>query len=168
MPLRFRAARPGDLELLRRWDAQPHVRAANPHDDWQWESELGRALEWREQLIAEVDGRPIGYVEIIDPARDDDHYWGTGLPGDLRAVDIWIGETADLGRGYGSEMMRQALDRCFADPSVNAVLVDPLASNARARRFYERCGFRLVELRRFGSDDCAVYRLDRDASRTAS
>jgi aminoglycoside 6'-N-acetyltransferase len=44
---------------------------------------------------------------------------------------------------------------------VKAVILDPLASNVRARRFYERLGFRFVEHRRFGEGDCAVYRLDR-------
>ncbi len=37
----------------------------------------------------------------------------------------------------------------------------PLAANVRAHRFYERLGFRFVERRRFGQDECLVYRLDR-------
>jgi aminoglycoside 6'-N-acetyltransferase len=43
------------------------------------------------------------------------------------------------------------------------VLIDPLASNTRAHRFYERLGFEFVERRRFGADDCFVYRLPRAA-----
>ena len=49
----------------------------------------------------------------------------------------WIGEAADLGRGYGTQMMRLALDRCFAPPEVSAVIIDPLASNTRAIRSEE-------------------------------
>jgi aminoglycoside 6'-N-acetyltransferase len=158
--VRLRPAGPGDAALLRRWDEQAHVLAADPNDDWQWESELARSPDWREQLIAEVDGRPIGFLEIIDPAREDGRYWGE-VPAGLRAVDIWIGEAQELGKGYGTQMMTLALARCFADPHVRAVLVDPLASNTRAHRFYERLGFRFVERRRFGRDDCFVYRLDR-------
>lgn len=134
--------------------------ASDPNDDWQWEIELGRHPDWREQLIAEADGRPIGFLQIIDPVREESHYWGE-VEENLRAVDIWIGEAADLGRGYGTAMMRLALARCFADPQVVAVLVDPLASNTRAHRFYERLGFRFVERRRFGADECCVYRLER-------
>jgi aminoglycoside 6'-N-acetyltransferase len=159
--MELRPATPDDISLLRYWDEQPQVIASDPNDDWQWETELYRSPDWREQLIAEIDGRAIGFIEIIDPAREDDHYWGDVAP-DLRAIDIWIGEEADTGKGYGSEMMKLAIDRCFACPSVTAILVDPLASNSRARRFYERFGFRFVEERRFGEDDCAVYRLDRD------
>jgi aminoglycoside 6'-N-acetyltransferase len=149
-----------DLQLMRRWERQPHVIAAGVDDDWGWEHELARSPDWREQLIAEVDGKPIGFIQIIDPALEDSHYWGD-CPDRLRAVDIWIGEAEYLGRGFGTRMMELALARCFADPEVDAVLIDPLFANGRARRFYERLGFRLVERRMFGEDDCAVYRLER-------
>ena len=158
--LTLRAATIADLALLRHWDEQPHVIASDPNDDWGWELELARSPDWREQLIAELDGRPIGYIEIIDPAREDSHYWGD-MPEGFRAVDIWIGEAADLGKGYGTSMMRLALERCFADPAVTAVLIDPLAANTRAHRFYERLGFKFVEVRHFGEDRCFVHRLNR-------
>jgi aminoglycoside 6'-N-acetyltransferase len=64
----------GDLGLLRHWDEQPHVIAA-ANDDWGWEVELNRFPDWRDQLIAELDGRPIGFVQIIDPAGEESHYW---------------------------------------------------------------------------------------------
>ena len=57
--------------------------------------------------------------------------------------------------------MREAIRRCFAPPAVTAILIDPLASNTDAIRFYERLGFRFVERRMFGADDCHVMRLDR-------
>ena len=33
-------------------------------------------------------------------------------------------------------MMRLALEHCFADARVTAIIIDPLASNVRAHRFY--------------------------------
>jgi hypothetical protein len=84
-------APPGGAALLRHWDEQPHVIASDPNDDWQWETELGKSPGWREQLIAQLDGRPIGFVQIIDPACEESHYWGE-VPHGLRAIDIWIGE----------------------------------------------------------------------------
>ena len=156
----LRPATLGDLELLRHWDEQPHTVASDPDDDWGWEAELARNPPWREQLIAEVDGRPVGFLQIIDPAEEDSRYWGDAPP-NLRAIDIWIGEASDLNRGYGTAMMRQAIARCFAAPEITAILIDPLASNTAAHRFYERLGFRYVERRQFGEDDCIVYRLER-------
>lgn len=158
--IQLRPATIADLALLQHWDEQPHVVESDPNDDWEWETELLRDPDWREQLIAELDGRPIGFVQIIDPVREETHYWGD-VPDNLRAIDIWIGEAEDTGKGYGSEMMRLALRHCFADPAVEAVLIDPLASNTAAHRFYERLGFRFVERRQFGEDDTFVYRLER-------
>jgi aminoglycoside 6'-N-acetyltransferase len=161
--MHLRRATLKDLPLLRRWDEQPHVIAASGDDDWfDWEKEIPRDVDWAEMLIAEEDGRSIGFVQIIDPAREESHYWGDCEP-NLRAIDIWIGEAEDLGKGYGTQMMRLAIDRCFADPKVTAILIDPLASNTRARRFYERLGFVAVGPRRFGTDACVVYRLDQQA-----
>lgn len=158
--MNLRSATSADLTLLRHWDEQPHVVASNPNDDWCWEVELDRNPEWREQLIAEIDARPIGFIQIIDPAREESNYWGN-VTANLRAIDIWIGEETDLGKGYGTQMMQLALARCFSDPLVTAVLVEPLASNTRAHRFYERLGFQFVLERQFGNDDCFVYRLNR-------
>ena len=156
----LRRATPDDAPRLRRWDAQPHVAAAGWDPDWDWDAELARDPAWRALLVAEVDGRPVGVVQIIDPAHEETRYWGE-VPTDLRALDIWIGEASDLGRGYGTAMMQLALATCFADPGVSAVWIDPLASNTRAHRFYERLGFRFAERRWFGDDECLVYHLHR-------
>jgi aminoglycoside 6'-N-acetyltransferase len=163
--MHLRPATLADLELLHHWAQASHLIAAGIHgEEWGWEVELARTPDWREQLIVELDGRPLGFLQIIDPAREESHYWGE-CPENLRALDIWIGDEADLGRGLGTRMMAHALERCFSDPTVEAVIIDPLASNTRAHRFYERLGFRFVENRRFGDDDCAVFRLERAAWR---
>ena len=62
--IRLRPATLDDLPTLARWDEQPHVIASDPNDDWDWVHELGREVAWREQLIAELDGRPIGFVQM--------------------------------------------------------------------------------------------------------
>ncbi len=162
MGMELRTATIQDLELLRAWDSEPHVRAMDPDGDWQWESELRRSPAWREQLMVWVEGRPLGFLQIIDAAQEESHYWGAVDPG-LRAIDLWIGDAADLRRGYGTRMMRLALERCFRDPEVVGVLVDPLPSNERACRFYESLGFVFVDERVLGGDEARVYRFDRSS-----
>ncbi len=158
---RMRPATIEDVPILSYWDTLPHVVAATGDDDvidWEWE--LTRETDWKWDLVAEVDEEPIGIVQIIDPAREETHYWGD-IESNLRAIDIWIGPAEFLGQGYGTLMMQEALKQCFSDPAVTAVLIDPLEHNKRARNFYERIGFRYLEDRIFGQDHCAVYRLDR-------
>ncbi len=65
------------------------------------------------EQIAEVDGRPIGAMQLCDPYKEPTRYWGDIEP-NLRALDIWIGEGDARGKGYGETMMRLAFARCLA------------------------------------------------------
>jgi aminoglycoside 6'-N-acetyltransferase len=169
-PLRLRRATLDDVPVLERWDADPDVIAATTDDDTterafgglEWREELGQDSDVSYHLIAEVDGRPVGAMQVCDPHVEPTHYWGTIEP-NLRAIDIWIGAESDRNKGYGREMMRLAHERCFADPKVTAIVIDPLASNTRAIAFYQRLGYVTVERRMFGDDDCYVLTLTRDA-----
>jgi aminoglycoside 6'-N-acetyltransferase len=156
----LRPALVADAALLRSWESAPHLAGQLGDDDWQWETALLAPHASRRPLIAELRGRPVGFVEILNPALDPERYWGDAQDG-LRAIDIWIGDPDAVGHGHGSEMMRQALARCFAEPDVAAVVVDPLADNPRSHRFYARLGFRAVERRMLGDDDTLVMRLER-------
>ena len=157
----LRAATIEDLSTLEYWDEQQHVIDSDPNDDWEWATELPKQVSWREQLMAELNGMPIGFIQIIDPALEETHYWGSDVEQNLRAIDIWIGLKENLGKGYGTRMMQLAIERCFANEHVTAILIDPLISNTAAHRFYERLGFRFVENRIFGNDETAVYILER-------
>lgn len=159
--IRIRKVTLDDLYLLQHWDEQPHVIATAPNNEIDWEIELKKEVDWQKILIAELDERPIGVIQIIYPAREETHYWGE-IEENCRAVDIWIGEEKDLSKGYGTEMMKLAIERCFADPKVHTIWIDPLESNKDAIRFYKRLGFEFVEKRRFGEDDCLVYKLTRN------
>ena len=89
--LLFRAATLDDLPLLRRWDEQPHLASVLGAESWGWEEDLAHDPPWRDQLIAELDGRPAGFLQLMDPAREPTGYWGPVGSGH-RAIDIWIGE----------------------------------------------------------------------------
>jgi aminoglycoside 6'-N-acetyltransferase len=165
--IKLRPATLEDVPLLERWDREPHVISATSDDPnaeeafgADWREELAMQSEVFQYLIAELDGRPIGAMQIIDPHLEPTHYWGDIEP-NLRALDIWIGEASDLGKGYGEQMMREAMARCFSNPGVTAIVIDPLASNTRAHKFYQRLGFEPVGRRMFGADDCLVHRLTR-------
>ncbi len=154
-----------DLYLVQYWDTKQHVIDCDPDDDWDWEKELNRNPKWREQLIAELNGEPIGFIQIIDPLLEETKYWGKVEP-NKRAIDIWIGEERNLNKGYGTKMMKLAIKRCFGNESVDGILIDPLKSNIKAQRFYKRLGFEFIEEREFDGIFCVVYELKRkNASR---
>jgi aminoglycoside 6'-N-acetyltransferase len=164
MSISLRPATIHDLPLLKYWDKKPHVMFstgadAYVEDDWM-EEQLRNPSKFVWIYIAELDGRPIGVVQLCDPANEETHYWCEIEQG-LRAIDIWIGEESDLGKGYGTTMMNLAIDKCFETPAVMSITIDPLVINTRAIKFYEKMDFKFLENRYFGEDHCAVYKLNR-------
>ena len=167
--VQLRNATMDDVHLLQGWDEQEHLQGYDvmgdeDFNDWDWPQSLAEDYPWKRQLVAETTSQniPIGFVLVIDPANEITHYWGNDCEPHLRAVDMWIGEPDYLGKGYGTEIMTQVLnDYVFHEPSVVAALVDPMAGNTRAHRFYQKRGFKPIGIRHFGPDCCLVHRLNR-------
>ncbi len=167
----LRAATHADIPTLLHWDTDPTIIASasdNPDaatawgedNDWVENINLYERDVW-EYWIAELDGRPIGAMQLCDPHLEPTHYWGDIEP-NLRALDIWIGEPDARSHGYGEMMMRLGIVAAFEDPRVTAIIIDPLASNTRAQKFYQRLGFVPVERRMFGEDDTLIHKLTRE------
>ena len=156
-----------DLASLAAWDDDADVAAAlgGRSADWyDWPSELARDVRWRELLIAEDEGRPIGFIQIADASEEETHYWGDVAPGTW-SLDIWIGAPEDRGRGLGTQAMHEALCRIFERHGAERVVIDPLVDNRRAIAFYERLGFIRVGVRDFDGDRCLVMELERNRAR---
>jgi aminoglycoside 6'-N-acetyltransferase len=164
----LRRATTEDARWLDVWDTDADVIACSTDDpnatvafaNTEWAEELAAQDEHSQYFIGELDGRPIGAMQICDPHLEASHYWGEIAP-NLRAIDIWIGAREDRGKGHGAKMMQLALDKCFADPRVTGIVIDPLASNERAHKFYRSIGFKPIGRRNFGGDDCLVHELTR-------
>jgi hypothetical protein len=112
------------------------------------------------------DGKALAIVEsgsgrILGGAA----YGGTGL-GTGVEISIWIGEP-DWGLGYGTEAAQALIDRIFADNTgTAAVWCSKRASNDRARRLIEKCGFQyrgtgMVRLPGRGAFPTERFALDR-------
>lgn len=157
MDLVLRRAVVSDVPILRLWDFDEDVQASGGDDDGHdWEHELPRDVPWREFMLGEIGSVPIGMVVLIDAALEESHYWGDDVEAGAWAIDIWIGDPEQRSRGHGTSMMTMAVQRCFETHGASVVLIDPLQSNLRAIRFYERLGFESIGPRRFGADDCLV------------
>lgn len=141
--LRLRAIERSDLELFVRWLNDPEVTRGLTHI-----TPLSFAAEqnWFEEMLKRpVHERPL----MIDIRLGED--W---LPvGDLGfgAIDwrarcaefgIVIGEKNYWDQGYGSEAIRLLLDHGFGTLNLNRISLRVYANNARARRAYQKIGFR--------------------------
>jgi aminoglycoside 6'-N-acetyltransferase len=157
-----------DIPLLQEWDSQEHVQFASGNDAqdrldpdlWQEEIRLCDGVIYQ-YYIAELNSVPIASILIINPGLEPTHYWGAMEDG-YRAIDIWIGDVNNLGKGYGTVVMGQVLDLCFEKEDVKGVYIDPLSVNLRAIKFYQKLGFEFVENRNFDEDNCDVYYISRE------
>jgi aminoglycoside 6'-N-acetyltransferase len=158
-----RLANSDDAKLLREWDKRPHLQlSSNPESDWEYEKQLELNPDWRDWWMAELNGKPFGFMQIMICGADPEDYWEWGpAPRTAKAIDIWIGEENLLGQGLGTHMMAFAVKNCFSDPLIETILIDPLNSNTRAHKFYEKCGFSFLEYRTFGTDHCKIYKMKR-------
>jgi aminoglycoside 6'-N-acetyltransferase len=138
----FRPASFYDLPRLRRWLNAPEVQRwwGNPSEQF----ELLRA-DLNEPLmtmrIVSRRGRPFAYAQDYDV-----HAWPqphlSRLPKGSRAIDSFIGWPSMLGCGHGQAYLRQLAERLCAE-GAPLLAIDPAEGNLRARRAYEKAGFRL-------------------------
>jgi aminoglycoside 6'-N-acetyltransferase len=159
----LRPMRIDDVGLIVQWDDDADVVAGlgGSGADWyDWPTEVERDVPWRELLIAEEHGRPIGFVQLTDAGQEESHYWGDVEP-TTWTIDIWIGSPDDRGRGLGTQAMHAAVRRNFDVHGADTVLIDPHVGNRRAIAFYARLGFEPVGVHDFDGDHCLVMRLRR-------
>ena len=142
----FRSVADEDLPMLARW-------LTEPHNEERWGAVSESLAEIREAmdsvetepLIVELRGRPIAYIQSYDPHLEDGHPYRDQPFGAL-GMDISIGSPELIGKGHGSEIVRQFTDMLF-DEGCPRVVIDPHPDNLRAIRAYEKAGFRAFDTR---------------------
>jgi ribosomal protein S18 acetylase RimI-like enzyme len=130
----IRSATPEDVDLLMSLVAQLESELPqNPYDEDPADVErakVERMVAEGVALLAEDDGRPVGYVL----ARYGDHGAATAY-----VSDLWVDGDARR-QGLGRELLRR-VGSAAAERGVTHVLLDVHANNRAAIGFYERLGF---------------------------
>ena len=136
MYFEFRRLTNRDIPMLFEWLHRPHVR------EW-WDAEesleevRANYLESDARAyLARLDAETVAYIQSY-PTDD---------PG-VVGIDQFLADPNHLSRGFGTALVTQFVEFLFADPSIAAVIVDPVPHNARAIRCYEKAGFRFDSLK---------------------
>ena len=138
---------------------------------------LGRAARvesdehrrWFDQLQQRTDCRYFS-VEAIDAGLHVGNIWLWDInTADRKAeVRILFGDDASRGRGYGSEAIALLADLAFDTMSLHRLYAFVFSINPRAKRAFEKAGFRsegmLRQDRRVGHEYVDVYLLGHLAS----
>ncbi len=131
----------GDLPMIEKWLECPHVA--------RWWGEPTEAItairnhDTSTSALILADSKPIGYLcwqiptpqELADAGLAD-------LPANLVDIDIMIGEPSALGHGYGPEALSQLFAKLRGE-GAQIVGMATAESNQRARKAFEKAGFRL-------------------------
>ena len=140
-PYSFRPATQTDLPLFRQWLRTPEPMRwwGDPVHEY---SLLEEDLEnpGMTMLVVSYQGVPFAYAQHYEV-----HTWPqphmSDLPKGSRAIDAFIGVPEMLGVGHGSAFLR-LLTLELKDAGSPVIAIDPDVENLRARRAYERAGFR--------------------------
>lgn len=137
MTYTFRRIVDGDLPLLNRWVARPHVAR------WWGDDKIFTTADLKDSQktmwLASLDDRALAYVQDYAVHGFGPHHFAH-LPPGARGIDQFIGEADLLDRGHGTALVRQQVARMFA-AGIPAIGIDPHPDNARAIRTYEKAGF---------------------------
>ncbi len=141
----FWPAEQQDLPLLWEWLQAPEVVR------W-WGDPVEQIALLREDLtnddmvmrIVSHRGRPFAYAQDYEV-----HAWPQAhfahLPQGARAIDAFIGDAEMVGKGHGSIFLRLLAGLLKAN-GAPVVTIDPGVDNKRARRAYEKAGFRAQQV----------------------
>ena len=94
-------------------------------------------------------------------ARVGGGWWSEEHDEGVVGIDQFLANPGDLGQGLGTEMVRQFVQRLFADSAVTRIQTDPAPNNRRAIRSYEKVGFGRVEEIRTPDGPALLMAIDR-------
>jgi aminoglycoside 6'-N-acetyltransferase len=136
----FEPLREDHREMLRSWLSAPHAQAwwGEPQE----ELRLIYAIEdgEHEPYIAYVNDAPVAYIQAWWPTKHPDYPWQHGMPPTTRGIDITIGETENLGKGYGPLIIKHFSAKLFGEGATR-LIIDPDKTNAHAISAYLKAGF---------------------------
>jgi len=146
----LRPPRDLDAEALTAILQQPEVaRWWTGYDVAQVQAELIRRRDDVTVLIIEERERVIGAIQWYEVADPD--YRRAG-------IDLFL-DAREHGRGYGPEAIHAVVDHLIDVRAHHRIVIDPAKENDRARRAYEKVGFRTVGvLRKYERDEHGAWR----------
>jgi aminoglycoside 6'-N-acetyltransferase len=135
----FRPMTAADLPMIRRWLETPDVVRWWGDPDEQYELVSGDLVHPdMDQFVVSLDSRPFAYMQCYALST-----WNQGFgvqPPSTRGIDQFIGDADMIGRGHGSNFIREFVDDRMRQ-GIPRIVTDPDPVNLRAVRAYQKAGF---------------------------
>lgn len=91
--------------------------------------------------IVELDKAPIGFIQYYRLTKEAYEEYGYHGTQHVYGIDQFIGVAACFNQGIGTAMIKKFLTGLFEKTKAEIIVLDPIISNERAIRCYEKCGF---------------------------
>jgi aminoglycoside 6'-N-acetyltransferase len=136
-----------DYERMSRWLSNPRVLEYyegrdQPYDEAAIRAKFGPRVMQPDGVtpcIIEWAGEPVGYVQFYSLEEPELTEYELAAQDSAFGFDLFIGETAQWGRGIGTRAASLVIRHLFGLGALT-VTADPRVSNPRAIRVYEKAG----------------------------
>lgn len=140
--LTIRSLRKEDANHLAKWLSNPSVLEYYEGRDQPFTIEKVMETFFLEEeglsrYIFTLEEKPIGYIQTYTVEDEKVKTFG---------MDQFIGETDYWNKGIGTLLIHTMVNYLATQKSAPRIIMDPQASNKRAIRCYEKCGFEKVKL----------------------
>lgn len=131
----------GDLDLIARWVGEHHVCRwwGDPEEVF---TELEETFLKPGHVIIEAQGFKVGFLVYSQPTREELDTAGLhDVSTDCIDLDLFIGEPDALGRGFGREAIRVAVEHIFATTNAPLIIAAMSGKNTIAVESAQKVGF---------------------------
>jgi len=138
-----------DVPLIHAWLKAPHVAA------WFHGQGLDNTLSSLEAFVNNKaclssfwlaqhhPNTPMAVMISSEADSSDQHYQAIEFSGqEVITLDLFIGHTEFLGKGYGAQLIYHFFQQVF--PKATDFVIDPEATNTRAIHVYQKLGFEII------------------------
>lgn len=146
-----------DYSLMARWLSDPRILEFYDGRDPALDLALAREkysprildADGVTPCIVELEDSPIGYLQFYQLSPQVIAEFAiAALPGTgaIFGLDQFIGEIENWNRGIGTRIVKLTMRYLAQEKRAQTIVLDPQASNERAIRCYENCGFQKTRL----------------------
>lgn len=132
------------LPLYYKWAEKEHVKEIWFRPGYSPKEAIIKKIEgngYEFPFIFKIDNKCVGYIKYYDLAKFTPPDSLKNEPKGTLGFDLFIGEEDYLGKGYGTEIVKEFCNKILAPLGVKRIIVDPFTDNKRAIRCYEKAGF---------------------------
>ena len=121
----------------------------NPHDLSKVREKYGPRVIGVDRVVPcfiLYQGSPIGYIQYVPLTEEEGTINGLDDSEGAYGIDVFIGEVSLWSQGIGTTALSTLVNYLFEVLGALRLTIDPMVTNHRAIRCYEKCGFRKTKV----------------------